>query len=45
MSFGLVISRQSAPLELELSCGKLCIPCGVDAATLRTVLAVLRERA
>ena len=50
VSFALVTtdrsaSRQSAPLELELSCGKLCIPCGVDAATLRTVLAVLRERA
>ncbi|MGH9663096.1 MAG: IS66 family insertion sequence element accessory protein TnpA [Bryobacteraceae bacterium] len=36
---------QGAPLELELGAGqRLRIPCGVDAATLRTVLAVLQER-
>ena len=37
---------QGAPLELEFSSGqRLRIPGGVDPATLRTVLAVLRERA
>jgi hypothetical protein len=51
VSFALVTTdrfaaKQSAALELELNCGqRLRIPCGVDAATLRTVLAVLRERA
>lgn len=51
VSFALVAtdgsaSKQGSPVELELSCGqRLRIPCGVDAATLRTVLAVLRERA
>jgi transposase-like protein len=51
VSFALVSAdgaadRLSAPLELELTSGqRLRIPCGVDAATLRTVLAVLRERA
>jgi hypothetical protein len=36
---------QSAAMELELGPGqRLRIPCGVDAATLRTVLSVLRER-
>ena len=50
VSFALVTSdgsagSQGAPLELELSAGqRLRIPCGVDAATLRTVLAVLQER-
>lgn len=39
-------SVPSAPLELDLGLGhRLLIPCGVDGATLRTVLAVLRERA
>jgi hypothetical protein len=51
VSFALVTTNgsartQGAPLELELSCGqRLRIPSGVDAATLRTVLTVLRERA
>ncbi len=51
VSFALVTSdgwagNQGAPLELELGVGhRLRIPCGVDAATLRTVLAVLGERA
>jgi transposase-like protein len=51
VSFALVTTdrsarTQGAPLELEFSCGqRLRIPCGVDATTLRTVLAVLRERA
>jgi|SRR3954470_16114582 hypothetical protein len=51
VSFALVTTNGSArtqgtALELELSCGqRLRIACGVDAATLRTVLAVLRERA
>ncbi len=51
VSFALVTNdgsaaKQGAPLELELSGGqRLRIPYGVDAATLRTVLAVLRERA
>ena len=51
VSFALVRSdgsagNQGAPLELELGAGqRLRIPCGVDAATLRTVLAVLGERA
>ena len=51
VSFALVTTNgsartQGAPLELEFSCGqRLRIPCGVDATTLRTVLAVLRERA
>jgi hypothetical protein len=39
-------SQPSAPLELEFNGGqRLRIPCGVDATTLRTVLAILRERA
>jgi hypothetical protein len=51
VSFALVTAegsggKQSVPMELELGCGqRLRIPCGVDAATLRTVLSVLRERA
>jgi transposase-like protein len=50
ISFALVTTGRSdpspsAPLELELDSGRrLRIPCGVDAATLRTVLAVLREQ-
>lgn len=50
VSFALVTTGRtgqspSAPLELELDAGhRLRIPCGVDAATLRTVLAVLREQ-
>jgi hypothetical protein len=50
VSFALVKADQSkskddAPLELDLGSGQLLrIPCGVDATTLRTVLAVLRER-
>ncbi len=50
VSFALVTADRSersssAPLELELSPGcRLRVPCGVDAATLRTVLAVLREQ-
>lgn len=36
----------AAPLELQLGSGeRLAIGAGADAATLRTVLAVLRERA
>ncbi len=39
-------TRPEAPLELEFGSGqRLHIPCGVDAATLRTVLSVLREHA
>ena len=35
-----------SPLELHLSNGDLLrIPCGIDPATLRTVLGVLREQA
>ena len=51
VSFALVSTDGSAgnagvSLELELGAGqRLRIPCGVDAATLRTVLMVLRERA
>ena len=50
VSFALVTDgsggKQGTPLELELGSGqRLRIPCGVDAVTLRTVLAVLRERA
>ena len=51
VSFALVSSDESAgtpgaALELELGAGqRLRIPCGVDAATLRTVLTVLRESA
>ena len=51
VSFALVSADGStaahgAPLELELGAGqRLRIPRGVDAATLRTVLAVLQERA
>lgn len=50
VSFALVTADRtdrspSAPLELELNMGRwLRIPCGVDAATLRTVLTVLREQ-
>jgi transposase-like protein len=50
VSFALVTTGRtdqspSAPLELELDAGRrLRIPCGVDAATLRTVLAILREQ-
>jgi transposase-like protein len=50
VSFALVATdgsggKQDAPLELDLGSGqRLRIPCGVDTATLRTVLAVLRER-
>ena len=50
VSFALVAAdgsarNQGASLELELGSGqRLHIPYGVDAATLRTVLAVLRER-
>jgi hypothetical protein len=50
VSFALVTadrsaSKDGAPLELEFGSGqRLLIPCGVDAATLRTVLTVLRER-
>jgi putative transposase len=50
VSFALVTadqskSRDAARLELELGSGqRLRIGCGVDATTLRTVLAVLRER-
>ena len=49
VSFALVTTDRSdrspsAPLELEFGAGRrLRIPCGVDAATLRTVLTVLRE--
>jgi hypothetical protein len=52
VSFALVTTSGSArtqsapPLELEFNGGqRLRIPCGVDPTTLRTVLAVLRERA
>ncbi len=51
VSFALVTSpvsvgNQGAHLELELGAGqRLRIASGVDAGTLRTVLAVLRERA
>ena len=51
VSFALVspdgsAGNAGASLELELGAGqRLRIPCGVDAATLRTVLTVLRERA
>ena len=50
VSFALVTTDRSdrspgAPLELELSVGcRLRIPDGVDAATLRTVLTILREQ-
>jgi hypothetical protein len=49
VSFALVTDgssgKQGSPLELEFGSGqRLRIPCGVDGATLRTVLAVLRER-
>jgi hypothetical protein len=50
VSFALVATdgsggKQGALLELDLGPGqRLRIPCGVDAPTLRTVLAVLRER-
>lgn len=50
VSFALVTTDRpdrspSAPLELEFEAGRrLRIPCGVDAATLRTVLIVLREQ-
>jgi hypothetical protein len=50
VSFALVTTERqdqspSAPLELELDAGRrLRIPRGVDAATLRTVLTVLREQ-
>jgi putative transposase len=38
-------SQDGAPLELDLGSGqRLHIPRGVDATTLRTVLAVLREQ-
>ncbi len=51
VSFALVTSpgsagNQGAHIELELGADqRLRIPCGVDAGTLRMVLAVLRERA
>ena len=51
VSFALVTAdgtchKRETALELELGSGQcLRIPCGVDAATLRTVLTVLRERA
>jgi len=51
VSFALVAangssSSQGSTLELELGSGeRLRIPSGVDAATLRTILSVLRERA
>jgi len=51
VSFALVAAnefgdKRSTALELELGCGqRLRIPMGVDAATLRTVLSILRERA
>jgi hypothetical protein len=50
VSFALVTTDRSdrnpsAPLELEFGAGvRLRISCGVDAATLRTVLTVLREQ-
>jgi transposase-like protein len=50
VSFALVTTGRPdpgppAPLELERDAGRrLRIPCGVDAATLRTVLTVLREQ-
>lgn len=50
VSFALVTTGRpdrslAAPLELELGAGRrLRIPCGVDAATLRTVLTVLGEQ-
>ena len=50
VSFALVTTDRSAgssgaPLELELGADqRLRIPCGVDAATLRTVLTILREQ-
>jgi transposase-like protein len=50
VSFALVTTdrtdrSQSIPLELDLGGSRrLRIPCGVDAATLRTVLAVLGEQ-
>ena len=49
VSFALVATdgaggKREAPLELDLGSGqRLRISCGVDGATLRTVLAVLRE--
>ncbi len=51
VSFSLVaanefVDKRSTSLELELGSGqRLRIPMGVDAATLRTVLSVLREPA
>jgi hypothetical protein len=51
VSFALVTAdpsggKDTAPLELELGSGqRLRIPRGADAATLRTVLAILREQA
>jgi len=51
VSFALVAANESSrnqgsPLELDLGSGqRLRIPCGVDAATLRTILTVLREQA
>lgn len=51
VSFALVAAPGSSagpgsPLELDLGAGqRLRIPCGVDAATLRTILSVLREQA
>ena len=51
VSFALVTADRSdreggAPLDLELGSGqRLRIPRGADAATLRTVLAILREQA
>lgn len=39
-------ASQGSLLELDLGSGeRLRIPSGVDAATLRTILSVLRERA
>jgi|SRR4051794_38756398 transposase-like protein len=43
---GVPVTNDSAPVELILACGDhLRIAPGIDAATLRTVLSVLRERA
>jgi transposase-like protein len=43
---GALVTRDNAPVELILACGdRLRIAPGIDAATLRTVLSVLRERA
>lgn len=40
------ITAEATPVELILASGdRLCIAPGADAATLRTVLSVLRERA